>query len=183
MERKAPNVDAYIAGFPTAVQQLLNEMRKIIRKAAPKAEEKISYGIPAYRQNGNLVYFAAFKNHIGFYPTPSGIEKFKKELSSYKQSKGTVQFPLDQPLPADLISRIVKFRIAEDAERAKPAPAGFLSSLSQPAQRALMGKGIKTVKQLARYSEADILALHGVGPSSIPRLREALAAEGLQFKN
>lgn len=113
----APNVDIYIAGFPAETQNLLLQVRETIQKAAPGAEEVISYQMPAYKLNGMLVYFAGYKNHIGFYPTGSGIESFKHKLSGYKTSKGTVQFPLDQPLPLDLITEMVRFRVDENRER------------------------------------------------------------------
>jgi uncharacterized protein YdhG (YjbR/CyaY superfamily) len=100
---KPRTIDEYIAMFPTDVQKILENLRQLIRETAPEAEETIDYGIPTFKLNGNLVHFAAFKNHIGFYPAPSGIEAFKKELSLYKQSKGTVQFPLDKPIPIDLV--------------------------------------------------------------------------------
>ncbi|NTW09151.1 MAG: hypothetical protein HGA28_06245, partial [Anaerolineaceae bacterium] len=104
---KAPEtIDEYIAGFPADIQVILQKIRKTIKDAAPDAQEAISYQMPTFKLHGNLVHFAAFKNHIGFYPVPSGIEKFKAELSVYKQGKGSVQFPLDQPIPYDLISRI-----------------------------------------------------------------------------
>lgn len=106
-------IDEYIDMFPQDVQQKLREMRAVIRRAAPDAAEAIRYGIPTFRQNGNLVHFAAFRTHIGFYPTPSGIEKFRKELSAYVLKKGTVQFPLDEPVPYDLVERIVRFRVQE----------------------------------------------------------------------
>jgi|SRR6185312_10292793 len=112
-------IDEYIAAFPKNIQTLLEQMRTTIRKAAPEAKEAISYGIPTFKLNGNLVHFAAFKNHIGFYPTPSGIEEFEKKLSVYKQGKGSVQFPLDKPLPLNLIARIVKFRTKKNTEKAK----------------------------------------------------------------
>ena len=113
------DIDEYIAGFPQDVQEILEKIRATVREAAPEAKEKISYGMPAFTLNGNLVYFAAFKNHIGFYPIPSGIEEFKEELSVYKQGKGSVQFPLDEPMPYELITRIVKFRTEENLEKAK----------------------------------------------------------------
>ncbi len=112
-------IDEYIAGFPKDVQEILEQVRQTIRKAAPDAEEKISYQMPTFTLKGNLVYFAAFKNHIGFYPIPSGIEEFKEELSAYEQGKGSVQFPLDKPIPYDLISRIVKFRVKENLAKAE----------------------------------------------------------------
>ncbi len=119
-ENSAPqNIDEYIAGFPQEVQEKLEKIRGTIRAAAPEAKEKISYGMPAFTLNGNLVYFAAFKSHIGFYPIPSGIEKFEEELSIYKQGKGSVQFPLDEPIPYDLITRIVEFRVQENLKKAE----------------------------------------------------------------
>jgi uncharacterized protein YdhG (YjbR/CyaY superfamily) len=104
----------YAARFPRDVQRRLNEMRRTIRKAAPRAAEKISYGIPAFTLNGMLVWFAAFKRHIGFYPGAGATSTFKKELASYKTAKGSIQFPFDRPLPLALIRRIVKFRVAQN---------------------------------------------------------------------
>jgi uncharacterized protein YdhG (YjbR/CyaY superfamily) len=112
-------IDEYIAGFPENVRDILEALRQVIRKAAPQAEEAMRYGIPTFRLNGNLVHFAAFKNHIGFYPTPSAIETFKEDLSPYKQAKGSVQFPIDKPLPIDLIQKIVKYRVGESLESKK----------------------------------------------------------------
>lgn len=111
-------IDEYIARCPEDVQAILSKIREIIRKAAPNAEETIKYQIPTFVLNGNLVHFAAFQNHIGFYPTPSGITKFQKELSAYKGAKGSVQFPLDAPIPFSLITKIVKFRVTETLEKA-----------------------------------------------------------------
>jgi uncharacterized protein YdhG (YjbR/CyaY superfamily) len=113
------DIDSYIGGFPQDVQVILQELRAAIKEAAPQAEETISYQIPTFRLKGNLVHFAAYKNHIGFYPTSSGIEKFKNELSAYKLARGTVRFPLDRPLPLDLIRKIVRFRVKENLERAQ----------------------------------------------------------------
>jgi uncharacterized protein YdhG (YjbR/CyaY superfamily) len=123
---KAKNIDEFIAGSPKNTQELLKKMRAIIQKAAPGTEEAISYGIPTYKLNGrNLVHFSGYKEHIGFYPGAAGIESFKAELSKYKTSKGTVQFPLDKPLPVGLITQIVKFRIMQEKEKiaAKKKPA------------------------------------------------------------
>jgi len=119
-DRSAANdIDAYIAEFPPETQKLLEEVRAIIRKAAPEATETISYAIPTFDLNGHhLVHFAGFKKHIGFYPVPSGMEAFKEELAPYKQGKGSAQFPLGQPLPTDLIRRIVEFRVGESARKA-----------------------------------------------------------------
>jgi uncharacterized protein YdhG (YjbR/CyaY superfamily) len=118
-------VDAYIANFPEDIQKLLQQIRTTVREAAPGAAETIKYAMPTYTLQGNLVHFAAFKHHIGFYPTPSGIEAFEAELAKYKGAKGSVQFPLDQPMPLDLIRRIVKFRVQEHAAKPgkkKPVP-------------------------------------------------------------
>jgi len=112
-------VDEYIALFPASVQEKLQSLSATIQKAAPDAVERISYGMPAFYLQGNLVYFAAFKKHIGFYPTPSGIAAFKTELAAYKSAKGSVQFPLDQPLPLELIDRIVQYRAGENLGRKK----------------------------------------------------------------
>ena len=116
--KPAASVDEYIAAFPKEVQQLLSQMRKTIKTAAPKAEELISYGMPVYKHNGVLVYFGGYKNHIGFYATPTGHEAFKKEFSKYKTGKGSVQFPSDKPLPLGLITRIVKFRVKGNLAKA-----------------------------------------------------------------
>lgn len=125
MPTKFATVDEYIATFPPATKKALNEIRSTIRKAAPKAEEVISYNMPAFRLDGILVWYAGYKEHIGLYPRPDVIQVFKKELTSYKLSKGTIQFPLGQPLPLALITRIVNYRIMENqaavAAKAKPA--------------------------------------------------------------
>ncbi|WP_092332599.1 iron chaperone [Desulfosporosinus hippei] len=111
------SIDEYILKFPVDIQEILKSLRNVIKKSAPDAHEKISYQMPTFDLHGNLVHFAAYKNHIGFYPTPSGIEAFKVELSEYKGAKGSVQFPIAEPLPFDLISRIVKFRVAENIKQ------------------------------------------------------------------
>jgi len=113
------SIDEYIAQCPLEVQEKLNTLRKVIQESAPDATEKISYQMPTFDLHGNLVHFAAFKKHIGFYPAPRGIEAFKEELSGYKGAKGSVQFPLDQPMPYELISRIVKFRVTENIKKAE----------------------------------------------------------------
>lgn len=115
---QANDVEEYIAGFPEAVQELLEKVRATIKAAVPEAAETISYGMPAYKLNGRpLVYFAGYKKHIGFYATPTGHAAFSEELSKYKQGKGSVQFPVDEPMPLDLISRIVQFRVKENLEK------------------------------------------------------------------
>jgi uncharacterized protein YdhG (YjbR/CyaY superfamily) len=121
MISKTPgNVDEYIADFPENIQTILNQVRSTIRQTAPHAVESIGYGMPAYKLNGRpLVYFAGYNNHIGFYATPTGHSEFANELSKYKQGKGSVQFPLDQPMPNELIARIVAFRVAENVQKGK----------------------------------------------------------------
>lgn len=115
--RQFKTIDEYISMFPEDVRTILKKLRQTIRDAAPEAQETINYQMPTFTLNGNLVHFAAFKNHIGFYPTPTGMEAFKDELSAYKGAKGSVQFPIDQPLPLPLIRRIVEYRVKENLER------------------------------------------------------------------
>lgn len=118
MDKKSFNsIDEYIAQFPVEVQKKLQELRAAIKASASEAVERISYQMPAFALKGNLVYFAAYKNHIGFYPTSSGIRVFKNELSKYEISKGTVRFPIDEPLPLELIGKIVQFRVAENLKK------------------------------------------------------------------
>lgn len=206
------NIDAYIKDFPPEKQTLLRAMRVTIQKAAPDATEKISYGMPCFFLEGNLVYFAAMKNHIGFYPSTSGVANFQKELKEYQTSKGAIQFPLDKPLPLKLVSTIVKFRALENkakaaakkvrkvcknghvfykssdcpvcptCEKTKVQAESFLSFLSGPARRALEAKGITTEKKLASYSEKQILSLHGLGKTTIPVLKKILEQKQLRFK-
>lgn len=116
---KAENVDAYINDFPDAVRARLTEMRSIIRAAAPEAEETISYGMPTFKLNGNLVHFAAHTSHVGFYPMPEGVDAFDAEAAPYRSGKGTLQFPIDKPLPESLITRIVNFRVSENLKKKK----------------------------------------------------------------
>jgi uncharacterized protein YdhG (YjbR/CyaY superfamily) len=119
MKNAANNIDEYIESFPENVQKLLKQMRATIVKAAPASEEAIRYAIPTFILNGNLVHFAAFKNHIGFYPAPSGIEAFKKEVAPYEAGKGSLQFPLDKPLPLTLVTKIVRYRVSQNLEKSK----------------------------------------------------------------
>lgn len=213
MTNKESDIDlkSYVSKFPKEQQEVLAAMRKIIRQAAPEAKEVISYGMPTYQQHGNLVHYGMAKNHLGFYPGPSGISSFKKELVDYKTSKGAIQFPLNKPLPQSLIKNIVALRIKENEDRHhkkflrtcskghqyhkssdcptcpvceadnKPA-SGFLSLLSNPARRALVHEGINTLTKLATYSEKEILQMHGIGKASLPVLRQALADAGLAFQ-
>jgi uncharacterized protein YdhG (YjbR/CyaY superfamily) len=118
-KKEFKTIDEYIVTFPKNIQTILQEMRQAIRDAAPQAEEAISYQMPAFKQNGILVYFAAFKNHISFFPTASGVVAFKEELADYVASKGTVQFPLDKPIPFELVKKIVRFRVKENLSKKK----------------------------------------------------------------
>jgi uncharacterized protein YdhG (YjbR/CyaY superfamily) len=113
------NVDDYIFRFPLEIQEKLQKIRNIVKEAAPEATEKISYQLPTFYLFGNLVHFGAFKKHIGFYPTPSGMDLFDKELAPYKRAKGSVNFPLDKPIPYDLIEKIVRFRVMENLQKAE----------------------------------------------------------------
>jgi uncharacterized protein YdhG (YjbR/CyaY superfamily) len=119
VQKSPASMDEYIAGFPKDIQEMLGKIRMTIRQAAPQAEETIKYQMPTFTFKGNLVHFAAFKNHIGFYPAPTGIVEFNTELSVYAGGKGSVRFPLDQPIPYDLIGRIVRYRVKENQERAE----------------------------------------------------------------
>lgn len=206
-------VDKYIGQFPEAIQVILTQVRNVILHSGVEISEEISYSMPAYKAGGKvLVYFAGYKNHIGFYATPTGHSQFNKELSKFKQGKGSVQFPIDKPMPLDLIKRIVQFRVEEVREKLSKAKEktcskghkffktsdcptcpvcenlrkpidSFMSLLAAPARRALENAGITTLKQLSRYSEKEIMALHGIGKSSIPRLNDALKLHGLKFKS
>lgn len=117
--KKAQSVDAYIAAFPIKTQQGLKKIRKIINKSAPQAEETLAYGVPAVKLHGVVVCYAAFKNHFGFYPNPSAIKAFAKELAGYETAEGTVKFPLEKPIPFDLIQKIVEYRVLENMHKAK----------------------------------------------------------------
>ena len=116
------NIDEYISNFPESTQQMLQQMRAAISKAAPKAEEAISYAMPTFKLHGNLVHFAGYKHHIGFYPGAGGIAAFKDDINKYKNAKGSVQFPLDQPLPLALVTKITKYRVNQNMEKAAMKP-------------------------------------------------------------
>jgi uncharacterized protein YdhG (YjbR/CyaY superfamily) len=126
MNTQLQTIDEYIAGFPLEVQAVLEQIRSTVRAAAPDATETIKYAMPTFVQFGNLVHFAAFKNHIGFYPAPSGIEMFKDDLAVYGQSKGTIRFPFGTPVPLELIARIVEFRLEENLRKRKLKPTKIL---------------------------------------------------------
>lgn len=195
------SIDDYIAAAPPDTQERLRTLRAAIRAAAPDATETIGYGMPAFAQNGTLVYFAARKGGIGFYPTSSGIAAFQDELSCYAGTKGAVRFPLDRPLPLDLIQRIVRFRVEETRQKTataqgqapgsgrgqqaggdadvSPGVIGFPSGVAAPARRALAAAGYTELRQLAGAPIAELRALHGMGPTALARLQAALAEEGL----
>jgi uncharacterized protein YdhG (YjbR/CyaY superfamily) len=116
---EATTIDDYIADSPKDTQKHLKQIREVVRKLVPDAKEDIKYGMPTYVLNGNLLHFAGFEHHIGFYPTPTGISSFKKDLAPYKQGKGSVQFPLDKPMPLALITRIIKYRLKQNLEKGK----------------------------------------------------------------
>lgn len=215
MMKQFESIDEYLKAFPASTQKLLHTMRKTIQAAAPEATERISYGMPCFYAKGNLVYFAGYKGHIGFYPSSSGISAFTSELRTYEYSKGAIRLPLDKPLPLTLIKKIVKYRLQENFDKAaekerkaqlricknghkfykssdcptcpicekkSASSQSLIPKLSAPATRALRHAGIKNLKQLARYTEADILKLHGIGPTALPPMRKALKEKGLAFK-
>ncbi|MGC4057137.1 MAG: DUF1801 domain-containing protein [Chitinophagaceae bacterium] len=188
------NIDAYISGFPEDIRKRLSQVRKAISSAAPEASETISYGMPAFWLEGPLVYFAAYKNHIGFYPTASGIRNFEKELQPYTYSKGAIQFPHSEQLPLALIQKITRARVTENRQKATAKKGAarkkassekngqtFIAGLSAPASRALSQAGIYNLHQLSCYSESRLLALHGLGPTAIPKIKTALSASGLRL--
>lgn len=213
MAKQQSPVDKYISGFPKETQDLLQQVRKLINKYATNATEGMGYGIPTYKLNGtNLVHFAGYKNHIGLYPGASGIEHFKKEISVYKNSKGAIQFPLNEPLPEKLIVKIITYRVTQNilmkavksnvktcknghsftkttdcptcpvCEKERKPKTGFMQVLSAPAIRALEQANIKTLKQLSKKTEKELLSLHGFGPSSIKKLIPLLKEAGLSLK-
>lgn len=178
MLKSGTSIDEHISNQSKTLQSLLRILRTTIRKAAPEAEETISYGIPTFRLHGNLVHFAGYENHIGFYPGPAAIRVFKRELVPYKTSKGAIQFPIDKPLPLQLVTKIVQFRIKVNLEKDN----ALFPKISVPALRALQSVHIKTLKDLSKWSEDKLLELHGMGPSTILILRAALKAKRLSFK-
>ncbi|MEZ4608410.1 MAG: DUF1801 domain-containing protein [Deinococcales bacterium] len=179
MKTNYQTIDEYIATFPADIQTILEQIRQVVHHVAPEASEAISYQMPTFKLNGNLVHFAAFKHHIGFYPTPQGIDEFKEELAKYKGAKGSVQFPLDQPMSYDLIERIVRFRL--ENLKAKQDTSGF-PKLSQPALRALRQAGYERLEHLTQSSEAELSHLHGMGPKALASLKQALHEKGLDLK-
>ncbi len=168
-------INAYIRTFPKDVQSTLKKLKAVIAAAAPGSEEAMKYGMPTFVLGKNLVHFAAYRNHVGFYPSPSGIRAFKKELNPYVTSKGAIQFPIDEPVPFALVKKIVQFRVVENT------PKKFPDNLSNPAQRALAHAGIRKLEHLTKFDEKTIANLHGLGPSTIVQLRKDLKAIGKSF--
>lgn len=198
------DVELYIASFAKPVQKLLRQMQATIKMAAPDAKESLSYGIPTFKLKRNLVHYAAFKDHIGFYPGPSGITAFKIEIAKFESSKGAIRFPLNKPLPVSLVTKITKFRVKEELTSGKPKTeskrdrrvacdpervASFdyskldpaFEALGTPAKRALISHKILKPKDLAKWRKKDVLSLHGIGPSSLPTLNRALSKAKLRF--
>lgn len=177
MQKAANNTDEFIAGFPTATQIMLKKIRAIIQKAAPKATETISYGIPTFVQEGNLVHFSGYKTHIGFYPGAAGVEAFTKELSNYVTSKGTVQFPLDKPLPVGLITQIVKFRVLQNLEKAK-AKKGAKNEKAPPAAKSKKPTDEEQVKawlnNLDPAVKSEIETVRKIIKAASPKLSERI---------
>lgn len=201
-------IEIYIKQFPSQIQKRLREIRKTILKCSAQIEEGFAYQMPSYKIFGKpLVYFAGFQNHIGFYATASGHTRFAKQLAKYKQGKGSVQFSNNEILPVKLIEDIVLYRIEEnknaakktcrkghvfyktsdcptcpECEKIKSKEHPYFSSLAAPAQRALTNAGITKPSDLKKYSEKEILALHGFGKSSIPKLKAIMKAEKIEFR-
>lgn len=181
-----PSVDQYIQQFPEDVRSRLEKVRSEISKVIPEAKECMKYGIPTFEFNGNLVHYAGYKNHLGFYPGSSGIAHFSAEISNYKNAKGSIQFPNNQDLPIELILKITKFRIRENIEKAKlkktiKTNKVAFDLLSAPARRALSNAGILTIQDLSKFKKSEILELHGIGKTSLPKLMTLLKESGLGF--
>lgn len=202
-------IKTYFSAFPMEVQQRLAKLREFIKRQIPEAEELISYGIPTFKYFHNLVHYAGYEHHIGFYPGADAMKHFAQELSAYKSGKGSVQFPLNEEIPLDLIKRMVNYRVEENNKKllqnarysmcvnrhvhlkkvvcpicGQPdvLKEDDFSMLSNPAQRALAANGIDTWKSLANYDVNTILSWHGIGKSAIPKLREECEKRGLKLK-
>lgn len=171
-------VDTYIAGFEPEVQQILETIRAMVREEAPETTERMCMGIPTFDMNGKwFVHYAAFPKHIGFYPQPAGMVAFADKLAGYKTSKGSVQFPLNKPIPFDLIREMIRQRAkVSRAENVVTPFEAMLKKLSKPAARAIEGQGITELAQLAKCSDEEMLSWHGLGKAALPVIRAALEA-------
>jgi uncharacterized protein YdhG (YjbR/CyaY superfamily) len=177
MMRISRTISEHIAGCARPTQRKLQQLRRTIKEVAPGTTETVRYGIPTFQLNGkNLIHFAGYERHIGFYPGPRTIEAFRSDLKRFSTSRGAIQFPLDRPLPLALIRKMVRFGMD------LLAPPDPFASLAAPAQRALKRARISSLKALARKTEADVAALHGMGPNAMKRLRSILQKHGLHFK-
>ncbi len=178
MSPSARAIDGHIARWPKQTQALLRALRALIRSAAPDAVEGISYGIPTFDFHGHLIHFAGYPQHVGLYPGPKAIVAFRRALAPYHPSRGAIRLPLGRPLPRALITRLVAFCVQENLRRA----GRLFPKMPAPARRALDAAGIRTLKDLSKWTETRLLALHGMGTASLPSLRKALKEQGLQFK-
>lgn len=178
--KKISSIDQYIQGFPESTRTLLRKMRSTIQKAAPQATEKISYNIPTFYLNENLVHFAAFKNHIGFFPGGSALASFTSDIKGFVHGRGSIQFPFEDKLPLKLVQKIVKFRVNE--VKKKYATRTPFVDLAAPAQRALANAKIKSLKQLSRFTEEQVANLHGMGPNALSRLKSEMKKSKIAFK-
>lgn len=177
------DVDAYISAFDEPLRGKLNRIRSLIRRAAPEASEVISNGMAGFVLHDSLVWFAGAGQDVEFYPRGHHFKKvYAAELAGYRTSKGAILFPSSAPLPAKFIARIVHDRVRENTLSAKPTPVGIPDKLGAPAKRALANAKITSLVILAKHTEAEIVALHGMGPGSLPALRAALKAAGLKFQ-
>ena len=167
-------VERYLKSQPPEVLRHLKSVRALIRKSAPKAVESMKYGVVTYTMGENLVHFGGFKAHVGFYPGPATLLAFKKELSTYESAKGSVKFPIDQKMPLAIIKKIVLHRVR--------AVTSIPEKIGNPALRALKLAKIVDLKKLSSFTEADILAMHGVGKKAVGILKVAMKKQGLKFK-
>jgi uncharacterized protein YdhG (YjbR/CyaY superfamily) len=187
--KKGNPIVEYISGQPKNVREILLRLRELILEEVPDAEELMKYRMPTFFRKENLVHFAAYAHHIGFYPTPSAIAKFSREFTGYTWARGSIQFPLDKPFPFDLVRKMVRFRVAEVAEKIKakersktPRAQVLFQGLAAPARRALSRAGISGYKELSGMRERELRELHGIGPSAVQYLRSCLKEAGLDFR-
>lgn len=171
------HIEEHVRNCAPPTQRMLQQLRRTIRAAAPGTTETVRYGIPTFQLNGkNLVHFAGYEHHIGFYPGPGAIEVFRSELKRFKTSKGTIQFPLDRPLPLALVRKVVRFRI--DAM----TPPNPFAPIAAPARRALRNAKIASLKSLTARTEQHVAGLHGMGPGAMRALKAMLRTTGLRFR-